>query len=125
MCEDRHHNSSLQIEMTIFLSTKLSIEGPIRLKEEYIEGVFETPSVNNKSIPEQLKGALQQAAVTLEQISVPIQDILANGVKIPLSKSQKPSIILTICSYDVYIRIFFPGILDYGFTASMIYSLFF
>lgn len=91
------------IETTIFLSTKLSIEGSFRLKEEYIEGVFETPSVSDASIPEQLKGALQQTAVTLEQLSVPIQDVLANGVKIPLDGRYKRLLMISYIDEEILI----------------------
>ncbi|KAL3637313.1 hypothetical protein CASFOL_019612 [Castilleja foliolosa] len=43
------------------LSTRLSVEGPLRMNEEYIElGIFESPKVNEESIPEQLRGPFSQ-----------------------------------------------------------------
>lgn len=73
------------IESKFILSTKLSVEGPLRMKEEYFEGVLETPSVNEASIPEQLKGAFGQVVSTAQRLPVPIRDVMASGLKIPLS----------------------------------------
>lgn len=77
----------LQIECKFLLTTKLSVEGPIRMKEEYVEGVFETPTVSEQAIPEQLKAALGQAAGSLQQLPAPIKDAVSNGLTLPLSKS--------------------------------------
>ena len=76
----------MQIESKFLLTTKLSIEGPLRMKEEYIEGAFEAPTVSEEAVPEQLKGALGQAAGSLQQLPAPIKDTIASGLKFPLSK---------------------------------------
>eukprot|EP00262_Sarcandra_glabra_P003481 TRINITY_DN14210_c0_g1_i1.p1 TRINITY_DN14210_c0_g1~~TRINITY_DN14210_c0_g1_i1.p1 ORF type:complete len:314 (+),score=48.04 TRINITY_DN14210_c0_g1_i1:218-1159(+) len=73
------------IEEKFILTTKLSVEGPLRMKEEYVEGIFEAPTVSEDALPEQLKGAFGQAVGTLQQLPVPIKDAMANGLKIPLS----------------------------------------
>ncbi|CAH2058409.1 unnamed protein product, partial [Thlaspi arvense] len=75
------------IESKIVLSSKLTVEGPLRLKEEYIEGMFESPTVIEEAVPEQLKGALGQATTTLQQLPAVIKDTLASGLRIPLSGS--------------------------------------
>lgn len=75
----------MQIESKIILSTKLSVEGPLRLKEEYIEGILETPSVIEEAVPQQVKGAYNQAVNTMQQLPVPIKDIMAGGLRVPLS----------------------------------------
>ncbi|PON45331.1 Plastid lipid-associated protein/fibrillin conserved domain containing protein [Trema orientale] len=75
------------IESKFTLSTKLTVEGPLRMKEEYAEGVFETPKVIEETVPEQLKGALGQAASTIQQLPVPVRDALIGGLKLPLSGS--------------------------------------
>lgn len=72
------------IESRFTLSTRLSIEGPLRVKEEYVEGIFESPKVNEESLPEQLKGALVQATNTIQQLPASIRDAVASGIKIPL-----------------------------------------
>lgn len=76
----------MQIESKFILSTKLSVEGPLRMKEEYVEGVLESPTVNEETVPEQLRGAFGQAVSTAQQLPVPIRDVVASGLKIPLSK---------------------------------------
>lgn len=77
----------MQIESKFTVSTKLSVEGPLRMKEEYVEGKFESPKVNEETMPEQLRGALVQATNTLQQLPVPIRDAMANGFKIPLGNN--------------------------------------
>lgn len=72
------------IESNFTVSTKLSVEGPLRMKEEYLEGVIESPKVNEESIPQQLKGAFGQAASTLQQLPSPVKDVVAGGLKFPL-----------------------------------------
>lgn len=76
----------MQLESKFNLLTKLSVEGPWRMKEEYVEGTFETPSIIEESVPDQLKGALGQASSTMQQLPLPIRDAISNGLKIPLSK---------------------------------------
>lgn len=76
----------MQIESRFIVTTKLSVEGPLRMKEEYIEGLFESPKVNEESIPEQLRGALGQAASAIQQLPVSIRDAVAGGLKVPLGQ---------------------------------------
>ncbi|KAK4485370.1 hypothetical protein RD792_008009 [Penstemon davidsonii] len=84
------------IESKIVVSTRLTVEGPLRMKEEYIEGIFESPKVNEESIPQQLKGALGQAATTLQQLPVPIRDAVSGGLKVPLGKHFKGKNVLLV-----------------------------
>ncbi|URD73419.1 hypothetical protein MUK42_09086 [Musa troglodytarum] len=74
----------MQIESKFLLTTKLSLEGPTRMKEEYVEGILETPTVSQEAVPEQLRGAVGQATNALQQLPAPIKDAFANGLKIPL-----------------------------------------
>ena len=76
----------MQIESKFVLTTKLSVEGPLRMKEEYAEGILESPTVIEETVPEQLKGALGQAVNAMQQMPVPIRDAIASGLTIPLSK---------------------------------------
>lgn len=73
------------IENNLILTTKLTVEGPLRMKEEYTEGVLETPTVNEETIPQQLKGALGQAVNTMQQLPSPVKDAVSNGLRIPLN----------------------------------------
>jgi hypothetical protein len=56
------------------------------MKEEYVEGILETPTVIEETVPEQLKGAFGQALSTAQQIPVSIRDAFSSGLKIPLCK---------------------------------------
>lgn len=72
------------IEGKFRLSTKLTIEGPLRMKEEYVEGVFERMTVSEQAIPNELKGVMGQATSSLQQLPAPIKDAFSDGLKIPL-----------------------------------------
>ncbi|KAL6534597.1 putative plastid-lipid-associated protein 13, chloroplastic [Orobanche gracilis] len=72
------------IESRFIISSKLYVEGPLRMKEEYVEGFLESPKVNEEYIPQQLRGALSQAASRVQQLPIPIKDVLAGGMKVPL-----------------------------------------
>jgi hypothetical protein len=62
------------------------VEGPLRLKEEYVEGILVSPTVLEDRVPDQLKGALGQAVNALQQLPAPLRDAVANGLKVPLSE---------------------------------------
>uniref|UniRef100_A0A1J3D6X8 Putative plastid-lipid-associated protein 9, chloroplastic n=1 Tax=Noccaea caerulescens TaxID=107243 RepID=A0A1J3D6X8_NOCCA len=72
------------IENKVIVSSKLTVEGPLRMKEEYLEGMLESPTVIEEAVPEQLRGLLAQATTTLQQLPAPVKDTLANGLRIPL-----------------------------------------
>ncbi|XP_057983271.1 probable plastid-lipid-associated protein 13, chloroplastic isoform X2 [Malania oleifera] len=75
------------IESKFTISSKLSVEGPLRMKEEYVEGILESPTVIEESLPEQLRGVFTQAVNAMQQLPVPITDAMANGLTIPLNKT--------------------------------------
>ncbi|XP_038692207.1 probable plastid-lipid-associated protein 13, chloroplastic isoform X2 [Tripterygium wilfordii] len=64
---------------------QLTVEGPLRMKEEYVEGILETPTIIEDAVPEQVKGALGQALNTVQQLPVPVRDAFASGLKVPLA----------------------------------------
>ncbi|KAK6244076.1 hypothetical protein QUC31_010485 [Theobroma cacao] len=76
---------AMEIESKCILSTRVSIEGPLRMKEEYVEGILESPTVVEETIPEQLKSAYSQAVNTVQQLPVVIRDAVASGLRVPLS----------------------------------------
>lgn len=76
----------MQIESKFIVSSRLTVEGPLRMKEEYVEGILETPTVIEETVPEQLKGALGQAVSTVQQLPLPIRDAILSGLKVPLCK---------------------------------------
>ncbi|KAI4371265.1 hypothetical protein MLD38_019526 [Melastoma candidum] len=91
------------IESKVVLSTKLSVEGPLRMKEEYVDGTFETPSIIEESVPDQLKGALGQAANTVQQLPVPIRDAINSGIKVPLSGTFQRLFFITYLDDEILI----------------------
>ncbi|XP_049386101.1 probable plastid-lipid-associated protein 13, chloroplastic [Solanum stenotomum] len=91
------------IENKFVLSSKFSVEGPLRMKEEYVEGLFETPKVDEDIVPEQLKGALDQAVNTLQQLPVPIRDTVSRGLKIPLGEAFQRFIIISYLDEEILI----------------------
>ncbi|KAJ3688656.1 hypothetical protein LUZ61_017820 [Rhynchospora tenuis] len=75
------------IESKITLTAKLTVEGPMRMREEYSEALLETPSLSSESLPDQLKPALGQAAGALQQLPAQIRDPFSNGLRLPLNGS--------------------------------------
>lgn len=76
----------MQVETKFIITTKLAVEGPLRMSEEYIEGVIERPSFREEALPEQLKGAYGQAVGALQQLPLPVRDFMSDGLKLPLGK---------------------------------------
>ncbi|XP_009621804.1 putative plastid-lipid-associated protein 13, chloroplastic [Nicotiana tabacum] len=91
------------IEGRFVLSSKFSVEGPLRMKEEYVEGIFETPKVNEDTVPEQLRGAFGQAVSTLQQLPVPIKDTVSSGLKIPLGEAFQRLIMISYLDEEILI----------------------
>ncbi|KAK1386695.1 putative plastid-lipid-associated protein 13, chloroplastic [Heracleum sosnowskyi] len=91
------------IESKFILSTKLSVEGPLRMKEEYAEGIFESPTIDESTIPEQLRGAFGQVATTMQQLPVPIRDVVTNGLKVPLSGSYQRLFMISYLDEEILI----------------------
>ena len=83
-----------QVESKLILSSKLSVEGPVGIREEYFEGLLERPTVIEEAVPEQLRGALGQAVGTVQQLPVPLRDVMCSGTRVPLSKHFKYHIAL-------------------------------
>ncbi|KAI8558908.1 hypothetical protein RHMOL_Rhmol04G0133000 [Rhododendron molle] len=81
----KFHFCSIYVESKFVVSTQLSVEGPLRMKEEYVEAVLELPKVDEESVPEQLRGAFGQAVSTVQQLPGSIRDAVARGLKVPLS----------------------------------------
>jgi hypothetical protein len=67
------------------LSTKLTAEGPTRLKEEYVEGFLSSPNVKDGSVPSQFKGVYDQLVATVERLPSAVKEVVTNGIKVPLS----------------------------------------
>nr|AEV40991.1 hypothetical protein [Oryza minuta] len=73
------------VQSKFLLTTQLSVEGPIRMKEEYVEGLIEIPRIREETLPDQLKGFIGQTAGALQQLPAPIRDAVSEGIKLPLN----------------------------------------
>ncbi|KAJ8432831.1 hypothetical protein Cgig2_008545 [Carnegiea gigantea] len=71
----------------LILSSKLSIEGPVRIREEYFEGVLEPPTVIEEAVTKQLRSAVGQAVGTIEQFPLPLRDVMSSGIRVPLGST--------------------------------------
>lgn len=91
------------IENKLIISTKYSVEGPLRMKEEYVEGAFESPKVNEEAVPEQLRGAFGQAFHTVQQLPVPIRDAVSSGIKVPLGGTFQRLILISYLDDEILI----------------------
>ncbi|KAF3617889.1 putative plastid-lipid-associated protein 13, chloroplastic isoform X2 [Capsicum chacoense] len=91
------------IENKFIISTKYNVEGPLRMKEEYVEGAFESPKVNQEAVPEQLRGAFGQAFNTVQQIPFPIRDAVSSGMKVPLGGTFQRLILISYLDDEILI----------------------
>jgi hypothetical protein len=88
------------VESSFVLSTKLTAEGPTRLKEEYVEGSLSTPNVSD--VPSQLKGFYDQLVATLKRLPAAMKDVVSDGIKVPLSTLLTCSLSLRVHEHSIY-----------------------
>ncbi|KAL9275983.1 putative plastid-lipid-associated protein 13, chloroplastic [Drosera capensis] len=74
-----------KVSTKLIVVTKLTPEGPLRMKEEYAEATLESPNIIEETIPEQVKSVLAQASGAVQQLPIPVKDLLSNGLTVPLS----------------------------------------
>ncbi|CAN6837160.1 unnamed protein product [Brassica oleracea] len=91
------------IENKVILTSKLTVEGPLRMKEEYLEGMLESPTVIEEAVPEQLRRLLGQATTTLQHLPEPVKDTLANGLRIPLGGSYQRFFMISYLDDEILI----------------------
>ncbi|KAG9456682.1 hypothetical protein H6P81_001190 [Aristolochia fimbriata] len=91
------------IDSKVTLTSKITVEGPARMREEYVEGIIDIPTVSEGVIPEQLKGAFGQASETLQQLPAPIKEAVSNGVKIPLGGTYQRLFMISYLDEEILI----------------------
>ncbi|KAL0725470.1 hypothetical protein Bca4012_040069 [Brassica carinata] len=101
--KDASTTATANIENKVILTSKLTVEGPLRMKEEYLEGMLESPTVIEEAVPEQLRGLLGQATTTLQQLPEPVKDTLANGLRIPLGGSYQRFFMISYLDDEILI----------------------
>ncbi|XP_078175689.1 putative plastid-lipid-associated protein 13, chloroplastic [Carex rostrata] len=91
------------IESKVTLTTKLTVEGPMRMREEYSDALLETPSLNADSLPDQLKPALNQAAGALQQLPAQLRDTFSNGLRLPFNGSLQRLFLISYLDEEILI----------------------
>ncbi|CAI5987418.1 unnamed protein product [Closterium sp. NIES-65] len=91
-------------ETSITVSTRLAVEGPVRIKEEYAEAVVATPVVPDGSIPSALKGVFDQLASASQSLPAALKDSLSSGLKLPLSGRYQRELIISYLDDEILVR---------------------
>eukprot|EP00271_Cylindrocystis_brebissonii_P012129 TRINITY_DN30248_c0_g1_i1.p1 TRINITY_DN30248_c0_g1~~TRINITY_DN30248_c0_g1_i1.p1 ORF type:complete len:319 (-),score=59.72 TRINITY_DN30248_c0_g1_i1:678-1634(-) len=73
------------VETTFTLTTKLIAEGPLRLKEEYVEGLLAPPVIPEDSLPGPIKSVYESLVSAAAGLPESVKDVLSGGLKVPLS----------------------------------------
>ncbi|CAM6090057.1 unnamed protein product [Calypogeia fissa] len=100
------------VESSFTLFTKLTVEGPLRLKEEYVEGLVATPKVPEGSMPAQFKGVFDQLVSAIERLPDTIKEALNSGVKIPLSGMFSRELLISYLDEEVMVARDKSGVAD-------------
>lgn len=82
-------------ETSITVTTRLAMEGTVKLKEEYVEAVVSTPVVADDNIPAALKGIFDQVASATSSLPAAIKDAVAAGLKVPLNGRYERELIIS------------------------------
>ncbi|GMH28368.1 hypothetical protein Nepgr_030211 [Nepenthes gracilis] len=92
-----------KLETKFAVSVKFTVEGPVRMKEEYVEGLIESPTAIEETVPEQLRSALGQASSAVQQLPVPIRDVMSSGITIPLSGTFQRLFMISYLDDEIFI----------------------
>ncbi|KAJ7547281.1 hypothetical protein O6H91_08G078200 [Diphasiastrum complanatum] len=91
------------IDMSFSLTSKLTVEGPLRLKEEYVEGLLTTPSVPENTVPSQLKDFYDQAISSIQRLPDTLREALSGGLKVPLTGMFQRQLIISYLDDEILI----------------------
>lgn len=89
------------VESSFVLSTKLTAEGPTRLKEEYVEGILSSPNVSE--VPSQLKSFYDQLVAAAERLPAAVKDVVSNGIKVPLTGSYERQLLISYLDEEILV----------------------
>ncbi|CAI5478411.1 unnamed protein product [Closterium sp. Yama58-4] len=90
-------------ETSVTVTTRLAVEGPVRIKEEYAEAVVATPVVPDGSIPSALKGVFDQLASASQSLPAALKDSLSSGLKLPLSGRYQRELIISYLDDEILV----------------------
>eukprot|EP00475_Leptophrys_vorax_P031346 TRINITY_DN4746_c0_g1_i1.p1 TRINITY_DN4746_c0_g1~~TRINITY_DN4746_c0_g1_i1.p1 ORF type:complete len:323 (+),score=36.52 TRINITY_DN4746_c0_g1_i1:126-1094(+) len=99
-------------EASVTVSTRLAVEGPLRLKEEYTEAVVSAPSVSDDSIPAALKGVFDQVVAATKSLPEAVKEAVASGLKVPLSGRFEREIVISYLDDELLVARDQSGLAD-------------
>ncbi|MCO5595524.1 hypothetical protein L7F22_049569 [Adiantum nelumboides] len=88
---------------SVTLTSKLSVEGPLRLKEEYAEGLLSSPTVQEGSIPVQVKDAYGQILNAAQRLPGVVKETISNGVKVPLAGTFERQLLISYLDDEILV----------------------
>lgn len=91
------------ITSSVTLTSKLTTEGPLRLKEEYVEGELSTPIIQEGTIPMQVQNAYDQFLNAIQRLPDTLKNTLSNGVKISLAGTFERQILISYLDEEILI----------------------
>ncbi|BBN09821.1 hypothetical protein MPTK1_4g22980 [Marchantia polymorpha subsp. ruderalis] len=91
------------VESSFTLTTKLAVEGPVKLKEQYVEGLFAPPTVTEGNIPSQFKGIADQIASAVERLPSSVKEVINGGVKLPLTNTFSRELLISYLDEEVMV----------------------
>ncbi|GJP50603.1 hypothetical protein CLOM_g9751 [Closterium sp. NIES-68] len=99
-------------ETTVTVTTRLAVEGPVRIKEEYAEAVLATPVVADGSIPSALKGVVDQLASASQSLPAAVKDAFSSGLKLPLNGRYQRELIISYLDDEILVARDQAGLAD-------------
>ncbi|KAH7427062.1 hypothetical protein KP509_10G028700 [Ceratopteris richardii] len=91
------------ISSSVTLTSKLGVEGPTRLKEEYLEGLLSSPSIQETSIPVQVQDAYAQVLNAIERLPDTVKSTVSNGIKLPLSGTFQRQLLISYLDSEILV----------------------
>lgn len=108
------------ISSSVTLTSKLAVEGPLRLKEEYVEGILSTPTIQEGSVPTLVQNAYEQVLGAIQRLPDSLKGILSNGVKIPLTGAFERQLLISYLDDEILVARDVSGVPEVLYRVSSI-----
>eukprot|EP00246_Nothoceros_aenigmaticus_P003395 TRINITY_DN14543_c0_g1_i1.p1 TRINITY_DN14543_c0_g1~~TRINITY_DN14543_c0_g1_i1.p1 ORF type:complete len:307 (-),score=31.08 TRINITY_DN14543_c0_g1_i1:1581-2501(-) len=91
------------IKTSVAITTKLLVEGPVKIKEEYVEATVESPSLPVDAIPPQLKGFYDQLLDAYKSFPEAVKRAVNDGVRVPLGNTFSRQLLISYLDDEILI----------------------
>lgn len=91
------------IASSVTLTSKLTVEGPLRLKEEYVEGLLSSPTIQEGAVPTQVQNAYEQLLNAIQRLPDVVKETFSNGVKIPLARTFERQLLISYLDDEILV----------------------